>query len=193
MATTIYAGVSKPHYHPLSTQLQTLFGSDQLPIKRMLEVPETCFVYRDRVSVTGPSGYVMTIPIVGPPRSVSHVALHPSHGELLGLGKLPYVQSPKDVGDLCYSPGLTIIGPYGEVKLPFGAVVEAPHIHLPEDSDVDDAQWALVRVNGVLIDYVPFKRTRTAKAGLHIDKETAEVLRLGTFSNATFTLHARQY
>lgn len=125
------------HVHLTEEQAQTLFGHSLTP-QRPLSQPGQ-FLCRERVTVAGQKGKLENVAVLGPARSAGQVELSLTDARTLGI------QAPIRLsGDVTGTPGVTLIGPRGEVTLPQGVIVAQRHIHLrPEDArrfGVEDRQ-----------------------------------------------------
>ena len=115
------------HVHVTAEQARVLFGHGLTP-ERPLSQPGQ-FLCKERVTVAGPKGEFRNVAVLGPERKEAQVEISLTDGRSLG------VQPPvKLSGDVKNSPGCTLIGPEGTVKLEQGVICAQRHIHLtPED------------------------------------------------------------
>ena len=115
------------HVHITKEQAQTLFGHPLTP-KRELSQPGQ-FLANERVTVVGPKGEFQNVAVLGPERKEAQVEISLTDGRVLGI------QPPVRLsGDVKGSPGATLVGPKGTVKLPQGVLAAQRHIHVtPED------------------------------------------------------------
>ena len=105
------------------------------------------FVCAERIGVRGPKGSFESVVILGPERAETQVELSMTDARLLGV--TPVVRLS---GDLAGTPGVTLVGPAGEVNVDHGVMVAKRHIHMhPSDA----ARWGFangqevsVRVGG---------------------------------------------
>ena len=117
------------HVHVTQEQAMTLFGHPLTPA-RPLSQPEQ-YLARERVTVTGPKGSIENVAVLGPARKEGQAELSLTDGRALGL-ELPVRLS----GDVSNSPGITLTGSTGTVRLPQGAIAARRHIHLtPETAE----------------------------------------------------------
>lgn len=125
------------HVHVTKQQAQTLFGHELTP-KRPLSQPGQ-YLANERVTVIGPKGEFQNVAVLGPERKEAQVEISLTDGKTLGL--TPPVKLSGDITD---SPGATLVGSKGRVKLDRGVIVARRHIHMtPEDAKkmgVEDKQ-----------------------------------------------------
>ena len=115
------------HVHITGKQAEVLFGHRLTP-KRPLSQPGQ-FLANERVTVIGPRGEFQNVAVLGPERKEAQVEISLTDARTLGL-TVPVRLS----GDVEGSPGATLIGPMGQVKLERGVIAAQRHIHLsPEE------------------------------------------------------------
>jgi len=133
------------HVHLTKEQALTLFGHTLTP-ERPLSQPGQ-FLAKERVSIIGPKGEFQNVAVLGPERSEAQVEVSLTDGKVLGI------QPPiRPSGQVAGSPGVTVVGPLGQVRLEQGVLAAQRHIHLsPEDAaqfNVKDKQIVKLRVYG---------------------------------------------
>lgn len=183
MKAMIQVKVCRPHLHPTSELINQLFSSPP-SLKRMLGVPGN-WVYEERVTIEGPNGNRINVAMVGPPRERVQLALHASHAPVLGIMNLPRRIS----GDLHATTGFYAIGPKGRVAMMSGAIIEAPHMHVPEYLGLSDGELVDINIGIAKIEAVPVKVNRGAlfKGEIHIDEEEANELCIREYDWAVIT------
>ena len=118
------------HVHVTAEQAQILFGHG-LTEDRPLSQPGQ-FLAKERVTVVGPKGEFKNVAVLGPARREAQVEISLTDGKILGVA--PPV---KLSGDVSGSPGCTLEGPCGKIKLDKGVIAARRHIHLaPEDGKI---------------------------------------------------------
>jgi len=131
------------HVHVTKEQAMTLFGHS-LTAKRELSQPGQ-FLSNERVTVIGPKGEFRSVAVLGPERKEAQVEISLTDGRSLGID--PPVRPS---GDVSGSPGATLVGPKGEVKITQGVIAAQRHIHMtPEDASrmgVKDKQMVKLQV-----------------------------------------------
>ena len=111
------------HVHVTKEQALTLFGHGLTP-KRPLSQPGQ-YLAQERVTVVGPKGKFENVAVLGPERKEGQAELSLTDGRTLGID-LPVRLS----GDVGGTPGITLVGSVGTVKLSQGAIAAPRHIHL---------------------------------------------------------------
>ena len=116
------------HVHVTKEQAQLLFGHDLTP-ERPLSQPGQ-YLAKERVTVIGPKGEFRNVAVLGPARGEAQVEISLSDGKILGVR--PPVRLS---GNVKNTPGITIRGEKGEVKISQGVIAAQRHIHMtPEDA-----------------------------------------------------------
>jgi len=118
----IKIGVSARHVHLSSTTYKLLFD-EELTVKNMLNQPGE-FASNQRLAIKTEEFVLENVRVIGPLRSYDQVELSKSDALKFGLNP-PVRQS----GDLDNTPGITLIGPKGEVVLDKGVIIAKRHIH----------------------------------------------------------------
>lgn len=117
------------HVHVTGAQAQVLFGH-HLTSKRPLSQPGQ-YLANERLTVVGPKGQFENVAVLGPERKEAQVEISLTDGRTLGIA--PPVRLS---GNIANSPGATLIGPMGQVKLDAGVICAQRHIHMtPEDAN----------------------------------------------------------
>lgn len=115
------------HVHLTKEQVTALFGGDLTPVKPLSQPGQ--FAARERVTLVGPKGVLRNVAVLGPVRKEAQVEVSLSDARTLGL-QVPVRLS----GDVAGSPGVTVVGPQGQITLEQGVIAARRHIHLtPED------------------------------------------------------------
>jgi acetate kinase len=128
--------VSARHVHPSRKTVETLFGSGyQLRVRHALSQPGQ-YAAEETVTLVGPSGRIDGVRLLGPPRTEDQVELSRSDEVALGIAAPLRVS-----GDLQGTPGISLVGPAGQVCISHGVVTQQRHIHMTPD----DAQRLGVR------------------------------------------------
>ncbi len=116
------------HVHVTKEQAQILFGHGLTP-NRPLSQPGQ-YLANERVTVMGPKGEFRKVAVLGPERKEAQVEISLTDGRTLGIQ--PPVRLSGSVKD---SPGATLVGPCGVVKLEQGVIAAQRHIHMtPNDA-----------------------------------------------------------
>ena len=117
------------HVHLTAQQAVTLFGHGLTP-QRELSQPGQ-YLCRERVRVVGPKGEFQNVAVLGPERKEAQVEISLTDGKTLGI------QPPvRPSGQVQGSPGCTLVGPAGEVRISQGVIAAQRHIHLtPQEGE----------------------------------------------------------
>ena len=126
----IPVGISARHLHLCQEHLEVLFGKGaQLhPIKTLMGGQ---YAADERVTVVGHAGRKLeNVRVLGPLREATQVEISKTDAMFLKVDAIL-----RDSGDIEGTPGVTLIGPKGEVKLESGCIIAKRHIHMsPEDA-----------------------------------------------------------
>ena len=161
------------HVHVTAEQARILFGHG-LTEDRPLSQPGQ-YLAKERVTVTGPKGQFQNVAVLGPARKEAQVEISLTDGKALGI--VPPVKLSGDVSD---SPGCTLEGPCGKVKLDQGVIAARRHIHLaPEDGKmlgVRDGQIVKLQMfsaRPVIFCDVAVRIHRDFRRAAHLDYDEA--------------------
>ena len=161
------------HMHVTEEQARILFGHG-LTEDRPLSQPGQ-YLAKERVTVTGPKGVFQNVAVLAPARKEAQVEISLTDGKVLGI--TPPVKLSGDVSD---SPGCTLEGPCGKVKLDRGVIAARRHIHLaPEDGKmlgVRDGQIVKLQVfsaRPVIFCDVAVRIHRDFRRAAHLDYDEA--------------------
>lgn len=116
---------SNRHVHLSQEDFEILFGKNyNLTRQKDLSQPGQ-FAASECVKLITPKGEKENVRILGPVRGKTQVELLASDCYSLGLDICV-----RDSGDIANTPGITIVGPNGSVKIKEGVIVAARHIHM---------------------------------------------------------------
>lgn len=111
------------HVHVTKEQAYALFGHELTPDRELSQPGQ--YLAKERITVAGPKGEFQNVAVLGPERKEAQVEISLTDGRALGI------QPPVRLsGDVKNSPGCTLVGPRGRVKLPEGVICAKRHIHL---------------------------------------------------------------
>lgn len=166
-------GISGRHIHVSREHLDILYGEGyQLHSIKALSQPGQ-FASQETVDLVGEKGSFKNVRILGPERKKTQIEV--ALTDAIKLGVNPPV---RDSGDIAGSPGLTIVGPKGTVKIEEGVIAAKRHIHMtPEDAQrfgVQDKQIVKVRLGGeraLIFDEVLIRVSDQYKLEMHIDTD----------------------
>lgn len=169
----IPVGVSGRHIHVTREHLDILYGKGYSlhPIKDLSQPGQ--FAAQETVDLVGEKGSFKNVRILGPERKKTQIEV--ALTDAIKLGIKPPV---RDSGDIADSPGLTIVGPNGSVKIDEGVIAAMRHIHMtPKDAErfgVTDKQIVKVLLRGersLIFDQVLIRISDQFKLEMHIDTD----------------------
>ncbi|MFT9846938.1 phosphate propanoyltransferase [Aneurinibacillus sp. REN35] len=182
MNNIVPVGVSNRHIHLSQKDVEALFGAgyELTPMKALSQPGE--FAAEETVTVIGPKHEIHHVRILGPIRARTQVEISRSDSFVLGV-KAPIRMS----GDLAGTPGITLAGPAGEVKLEEGVIVAQRHIHMtPQDAErfgVKDKDVVQVKTMGerpLIFDKVMVRVHASYGLDFHVDTDEANAAGLQT-------------
>ncbi len=167
--------ISARHVHLSEKDLATLFGEGaKLTNKRELSQPGQ-FLCEERVTLVGPKRTLERVSILGPTRPDTQVELSLTDARSIGA-----IAPVRESGDVKESGVVKIVGPCGEVEIPYGVIAAKRHIHVtPEDAaeiGVKDKQIVKVKVDGeraMTFDEVVVRVSEKFRTRMHIDTDEA--------------------
>jgi len=177
--------VSAHHLHLSEEDIEKLFGKDHklTPIGDLSQPGQ--YACKEQVALSGPKGTIERVRVLGPARKETQVEI--ARTEQFKLG----VEAPiHESGDIKNTPGVTLIGPAGEVKMEKGVICAMRHIHMsPVDAikhSVRDKYIVKVKVEGdreLIFGDVLVRVHPNFKLAMHIDTDEANAAHItgGTF------------
>lgn len=176
----IPAALSNRHLHLSKEHIDQLFGEDyNLCTLKDLSQPGQ-FACEEKVDMIGPKGEIKGIRVLGPARKQTQIEVSLTDSFMLGI-KPPI----RDSGDIEGSPGVTLRGPKGEVRLDKGVIVAARHIHMhttdAEKFKVADKQKVKVRTFGeraVVFENVLVRVSPKYALEMHLDTDEGNAANL---------------
>lgn len=168
-------GVSARHIHLSVEHIEQLFGKGyQLNVLKDLSQPGQ-YAAVETVVVVGPKGRFDKVRILGPARGKSQLEVSRSDAFVLGMN--PPV---RESGNIAGTPGITVVGPAGQVDIPEGVIVAGRHIHFHTDDaarwGITDKQVLTVRVEGersLIFENVLARVSDQYALDMHIDTDEA--------------------
>jgi acetate kinase len=139
---------SAHHVHLSQEHFEMLFGVGRTMTPRTELSQPGQFAAKETVNLIGPKGRIDRVRILGPVRKESQVEI--ARTEQFRLG----IDAPlRDSGDIEGTPGITIEGEVGTVKLSKGVICAKRHIHLsPEEAlklGLRDRDRVTLKIKGV--------------------------------------------
>lgn len=174
----IPVGISVRHIHLCKADLEVLFGegSELHPIKDLMGGQ---YAADERVTVIGGNGRQLeNVRVLGPLRSETQIEVSKTDAMFLK------VQAPlRDSGDISKTPGVTLVGPKGQVTLDKGCIIAKRHVHM---SNEDAKAFGLVDKQLISLDFkgeregtlhnVLVRVHESFTLELHIDTDEANAL-----------------
>jgi len=122
------AAVSARHVHLSGEHVEALFGKGHR-LNRAWDLSQPGqFACEERVALIGLKGSFENVRVLGPERKETQVEV--SVTDCYRIGIKPAVRMS---GDIAGTPGCTLVGPAGEVKLDKGVIVAARHLHISDE------------------------------------------------------------
>lgn len=174
--------VSAHHIHLTQEHVEALFGKGhQLTRHADLSQPSQ-FACQEQLAIVGPKGRVERVRVLGPTRKYTQVEI--SMTEQFKLGVHPPI---RESGDIANTPGCTLEGSAGSVKLDRGVICALRHIHMtPADAlryGVRDQSVVRVRIAGdreLIFGDVLVRVDPNFALAMHIDTDEANAANVQT-------------
>jgi acetate kinase len=174
--------VSAHHIHLTQPHVEALFGKDhQLTKHADLSQPGQ-YACKEQVTIVGPKGRIERVRVLGPTRKITQIEI--AMTEQFKLGIHPPVRESGDIKD---TPGCTLEGPAGSVKLDTGVICALRHIHMtPADAlryGVRDKSLVRVRIDGareLVFGDVLVRVDPNYALAMHIDTDEANAASVQT-------------
>lgn len=172
--------VSAHHIHLAQCEVDALFGAGhQLTKHADLSQPGQ-YACKEQLTIVGPKGRIERVRVLGPTRKFTQVEI--AMTEQFKLGIHPPI---RESGDIEGSPGCTLEGPAGSVRIDKGVICALRHIHMnPEDAlkyGVKDKCTVRVRVPGdreMTFGDVRIRVDANFALAMHIDTDEANAANL---------------
>lgn len=173
-------GISNRHVHLSQSDLESLFGAGYSLTKRKDMKQPGQFAAEETVKILGPKGELDRVRILGPVRKQSQIEISLTDGFRLG------VHAPiRESGKLEDTPGITLIGPKGNIELSRGTIVALRHIHMtPEQAEqmgVKDGEQVEVETCGTrrsILGNVVVRVSDRYALEMHLDVDEANACAL---------------
>jgi acetate kinase len=174
--------VSAHHIHLMQEHVEMLFGKGhQLTKHADLSQPGQ-YACKEQLAIVGPKGRIERVRVLGPTRKYTQVEI--SMTEQFKLGVHPPIRESGDIAD---TPGCTLEGAAGSVKLERGVICALRHIHMtPEDAlgyGVRDKSVVRVRITGdreLVFGDVLIRVDPNFALAMHIDTDEANAASVRT-------------
>jgi acetate kinase len=174
--------ISAHHVHLSESDAARLFGPGHklTPVHDLSQPGQ--YACEEKVDLVGPKGRIDNVRVLGPTRKETQVEIAMTEQFKLG------VQAPiRESGDLAGSPGITLEGPQGSVRIERGVICAQRHIHMtPEDAmrfRVRDQYIVRVRVEGdreLIFGDVVVRVSPGYRLAMHLDTDEGNAASIGT-------------
>ena len=197
---TIPVAVSARHIHLTQEAVEALFGAGhELTPYRPLSQPGQ-FACEEKLTIVGPKRSLENVRVLGPTRPKCQVEVSRTDEFWLGI------DAPvRNSGDVANSPGVTLIGPKGQLTLKEGLICARRHIHMtPEDAKkfgVKDRDVVEVKIDSdgrdLIFADVLVRVKSTYALEMHIDTDEANAAEIkpgqtGTLAETEFSAQLRR-
>jgi len=167
--------ISAHHIHLTQEHVEALFGKGhQLTKHADLSQPGQ-YACKEQLTIVGPKGRIERVRVLGPTRKYTQVEI--AMTEQFKLGVHPPVRESGDIKD---TPGCTLEGPGGSVKIDKGVICALRHVHMtPADAlryGVRDKSVVRVRIEGdreLIFGDVLVRVDPSFALAMHIDTDEA--------------------
>jgi acetate kinase len=174
--------VSAHHIHLTQEHVEALFGKGhQLTKHADLSQPGQ-FACKEQLTIAGPKGRIERVCVLGPARKYTQIEI--AMTEQFKLGVHPPIRESGDIKD---TPGCTLEGLAGSVKLDHGVICALRHLHMtPEDAlryGVRDKSFVRVRIASdreLVFGDVLVRVHPTFALAMHIDTDEANAANVKT-------------
>jgi len=178
--------VSAHHIHLTQEHVEALFGpGHQLTKHADLSQPGQ-YACKEQLAIVGPKGRIERVRVLGPVRKYTQIEI--AMTEQFKVGVHPPIRESGDIAD---SPGCTLEGTAGSVKLERGVICALRHVHMtPEDAlryGVRDKSYVRARVNGdreLVFGDVLVRVDPNFALAMHIDTDEANAANVKTGAQA---------
>jgi putative phosphotransacetylase len=184
---TVPVGISNRHVHLSEADLTALFGEGyQLTKIKDLSQPGQ-YACKETLTVCGPKGAIEKVRILGPVRNRSQVEI--LKGDCFKLG----ITAPAKLsGDLCGTPGITLVGSKGSIFIAEGLIVAQRHIHMTSEDAISfgviNGQAVSIQIDGPrggIYKNIIIRANNASSLECHIDMEEANAMDLVPTSKVT--------
>lgn len=172
----ILVETSARHVHLSKKDFELLFGRNAKPtLKKELSQPGQ-FACVEKVDIIGTKGEIKSVTILGPFREQTQVEISLTDARRLGIA------APiRDSGDLNVTPGCTLVGQNGALKLEQGVIIARRHVHLDPATalkfNLDNGQFVKVKITSesrsLIFDDVRVCIKGNFRLAMHIDTDEA--------------------
>lgn len=165
--------ISARHIHLAQADLEKLFGEgyELTPVNALSQPGE--FSAQETLTVVGSKRNLEKVRIIGPIRKQTQIEISKTDSYFLGM-EVPLRIS----GDLEGTPGVTLIGPRGQVKLNQGVIVAKRHLHIQtQDAEIarlktgDVIKLKIEGERGLVFDNIAVRVNDNYATSVHLDTD----------------------
>lgn len=186
----IPVGISARHLHLSKEHLEVLFGegANLHPIKELMGGQ---YAAEERVTLVGNAGRTLeNVRVLGPLRGETQIEISKTDAMFLKI------EAPlRDSGDIMDTPGITLVGPKGEVNLEKGCIIAKRHVHM---SDKDAQAFGVQDKDLISVDFQGERRGTlhdvlvrvhpSYTLEMHIDTDEANALDVKPNQSVSFNI-----
>lgn len=182
----ILVETSARHIHLSKKDFEILFGENATPTRKKELSQPGQFACVEKVDIIGTKGEIKSVTILGPFREQTQVEISLTDARKLGIA-VPI----RDSGDLSGTPGCTLVGPNGTLRLSQGVMVARRHIHLDPKTalnfNLEDRQLVQVKITSesrsLIFDDVRVCIDENFRPAVHVDTDEANAagITFGTY------------
>jgi putative phosphotransacetylase len=188
VALEVPIGVSGRHMHLAKDHVEKLFGpGHKLTATKALSQPGQ-FACDECVTLKTAKGCIDSVRVLGPERPETQIELSVTDTFRLKLDQAPPVRLS---GKIAGSPGVTLVGPAGEVTINEGVIISQRHLHMTPDEaqkfGFQDKQLVAIASGGprqVVFANVIIRVHETYRLDFHIDTDEANAAGVKTGDKA---------
>ena len=177
--------VSARHIHLSKKDAEILFGKNYKLTRLKTLSQQTDFAAQETVAVSGEKGELPRVRIIGPYRNATQLEL--SKTDAIAIGVEPVLRLS---GNVKGTPGVTLKGPKGEVKLKQGVIMTHRHLHAnPLDAKklgVKHNDFVSIKIGGdreMILSKLIVRVDERFSLALHIDADEANAAGVGKDNN----------
>lgn len=174
--------VSAHHIHLRQDHVEALFGKGHTLTKHADLSQPGQYACKEQLTIVGPKGKIERVRVLGPTRKYTQVEI--AMTEQFRLGVHPPIRESGDIKD---TPGCTLEGTAGSVKLDQGVICALRHVHMtPADAlryGVRDKSVVRVKINGdreLVFGDVLVRVDPSFALAMHIDTDEANAAHVKT-------------
>ena len=175
------AAITISQFYTTQVMLITCLQMHQLTKHTDLSQPGQ-YACKEQLTIVGPKGRIERVRVLGPTRKITQVEI--AMTEQYRLGVHPPIRESGDIKD---TPGCTLEGPAGSVKLDRGVICALRHVHMtPVDAlryGVRDKSVVRVRIEGdreLVFGDVLVRVDPNFALAMHIDTDEANAANVKT-------------